>query len=453
MKKVLLTCSIIVMVVMSLVFIPTSVAQTPLTAAFAVQNQSTTDIAHVQVVFYNTDGTTAATDAQNLDPGGLGNFAIPGAITGSWVGSAVVSSDEPISAIVSETDNFVNPTVWGNHEGFTSDATGTNMYLPFILRNRSGRSSFFGVQNASSNVAQVWITYTGHSSSPTNKTVGPVTLEPGASEIRFQSTDDTDLGEGWMGSVTVTGTQNLAASVTDMGTNVLYNYSAVGSPSTHLLMPFVVGDRSNQDTAHAILNPGSLDASITITYTGDTQIVENYLLGAGEMWNLAHSSHTGSGFLGSAELTSSQPVLAIVNHTYGSFSGGGKKMSYTAISADAATDKIALPFVLRNRSSKMQGVIIQNAGDQTTSITVQFNATLGGTSQSYSQSVDSGGFWNFSPSWAGFAALEDGFYGTASITTNPPTDIVAIVNTWNYVVSAGQDSLGSYIGVNYASVP
>ena len=449
MKKILFVGSVIVLIVISQMLVSSVTAQGPLTSAFAVQNQSQTATAHVTVVFYNPNGTTAASDSKDIPPGGLGNFAIPGAITGSWVGSVVISSDQPVSAIVSETDDFGNPTVWGNYEGFTSEATGTEIYLPFLLRNRSGRSTFFGVQNASSSTAQVWIHYKGHSSSPTNKDLGPISIEPGASHIRFQSTDDTDLGDGWMGSVIITGTQKLAASVTDMGANVLYNYSGVTAPSTHLLMPFIVGNRSGQDTAHAILNPGTIDAHITITYTGGSTIVKNYTLGGGQMWNLAHKDHTGSGFLGSAELTSDQPVLGIVNHTYGPFSGGGKKMSYTAINASNATDKISLPYALRKRSNKEQGIIIQNAGNTTTTITLQFNATLGGTSQTYTNSVGPGGFWNLGTSWDQFLGLQDGFYGTVTITSSPPTNIVAIVNTWNYAVSSSQDSLGSYIGVNY----
>jgi hypothetical protein len=433
-------------------------AQTPppFTTAFAVQNLGTVD-AHVVVQWFTEEGSLVYTSPDVvIAPGGLGNYSPGTGLPASWSGSVVISADQPIAAIANTTDNFGVPTYWGGSEGLSSAATGTSVYLPFALRSRSGRTSTIGVQNAGGSTANVYINFKGHSSSPIDAQVVK-SLNAGASTILNLGADVAGLGSNWMGSVAVTSTMPLAASSLDVGANLLYNYSGVAAASTDLVLPFVVGARSNQDTAHALLNPSGVLAHVTITYTGNiygvpsTTVISRDLQ-PNELWNQLHSAQTGNGFLGSAVIHSDLPVLGIVNQTYGSFGASGKKMAYTMIDASKLTPKISLPYVLRERSSKRQGIIIQNAGAVDTTLYVSFTPLAGGGNgnpSTYTKSVPAGQFYNFGTNYTEWDSIGNGAYGTMVVTNTANVNIVAIVNTWNTVVSESVDSLGSYIATNY----
>lgn len=440
-------------------------AQGPFTTAFAVQNLSPSETAQITVAFYTEEGGAApiyTTPVVSVAPGALGNFLAGDGLPDGWQGSVVVSSNTPISAIANTADNFTTPRYWGTYEGFTDNplvapTTAQTLYVPFALRERSGRSSIIGVQNAGQSSATVTIQFIGHASSPTNWTVTKV-LNPSTSTILHLATEVPNLGSGWMGSAVISSaTVPLAASVLDVGTDLVYSYSGIPAPATNLVLPFIVGSRSNQDTAHAMLNPNAVPANVTITYKGQigatpTTIVQSRTLAPNEMWNLAHNTHTGAGFLGSAIVTSDQPVLGIVNHTYGSFGAPGKKMSYGMIDASKLTSKISLPYVLRERSNKRQGIIIQNAGAVATTLSIEFKPAAGpgnGNAYTYTKVVEAGGFYNFGTFFTEWDPIGNGAFGTMVVTCSPSVPIVAIVNTWNTAVSESVDSLGSYIGTNY----
>jgi hypothetical protein len=461
MLKKLFSMAMVVLILASIVVLVLAtpvLGQTPaLTVAFAVQNMGTAD-ATIVVEWYTEEGSLVYTSpGVVVAPGALGNYLASTGLPSSWAGSVVISADQPIAAIANTTDNFSTPRYWGSSEGFSSDQTSTTVSFPFVLRARSGRNSTIGIQNAGSSSASVYVNFIGHASSPINLQVVKV-LNAGANTVLDLNAEVAGLGSGWMGSAVVTSTEPLAASSLDIGTDVMYNYSAVPAAANDLVLPFIAGGRSNQDTAHALLNPSSsLTSTVTITYTGDNfgtpnQVVVTQDVGPGEMWNVLHSSHTGAGFLGSAVLNATEPVMGIVNHSYGSFSGTGRKMAYTMVDASELTPNISLPFVLRTRSNKAQGIIIQNTSPTTTTLYVSFTPLAGGGNGNpftYQRLVGPGQFYNFATFFSEWDPIGEGAFGTMVVTNTAGVDVVAICNTWNTAVSTARDSLGSYIGTNY----
>jgi hypothetical protein len=122
------------------------------------------------------------------------------------------------------------------------------------------------------------------------------------------------------------------------------------------------------------------------------------------------------------------------------------------VDSSSLTPQISLPYVLRERSNKRQGIIIQNASDTDTTVYVSFEPMAGGGNgnpHTYSRFVAAGGFYNFGTNYADWDPMLNGAFGTMVVTNSADVEIVAIVNTWNTVVSASVDSLGSYIGTNY----
>lgn len=435
-------------------------ADMTLTSAFAVQNLSSTEDAAVIAIFYNVDGSEATRVPMTIARGSLGNFAMPSSLPAGWKGSVVVESNVPVTAITNVmTPDGSSPYAFGSNDGMMPGSsgymgeTGTTMYLPFILRERNGRSTTFGVQNAGSTATSVTITYYNLDGSVRYSFVK--TLQPGQSEIRRQKVDDTFLPLGFMGSVIATSSgEQLAAGVNDVGYGVIYSYNGIPSPSTTLYLPFMVRNRSNQNTAFLIQNTTAGGATVNVNYVGSSpsgavNVNHTASLGPYQGWNLAQSSVPGlpDGFLGSAKVISSQPVVGIVNHSYGGFSEVGNKACYNALTKGSRT--ITLPYIVRNRSSKSQGVIVQNVGGADTSVTFSFTPLAGGGNGSpfsKTMSIGPGGFWNFGTYWPDFAGMQDGAYGVATLTSTN-SDIVAIVNT-SRTDSVWGDTLGSYNGIN-----
>ncbi len=270
-----------------------------LTSAFAVQNLENAT-ATVDISIYNMDGTeaTAAHISTQIAPLSLGNFAMPAALPFGWKGSVVVSSDRQVAAIGNLFGT--NPEGFASFDGMGSGTagyageTGKTMYLPFILRERAGRNTTFGVQNAGTASTTVTITYYYLDGSVAN--VITKILQVGQSEIRQQKTDDTFLPTGFMGSVIATSPdQPLAAVVFDVTDGIIYSYNGIPSASTALYLPFMVRNRSDQNTAFFIQNTTDSTANVSVRYVGSApsgavDITHSTSLGPKGGWNQAQSS-------------------------------------------------------------------------------------------------------------------------------------------------------------------
>jgi hypothetical protein len=433
----------------------------PLVSAFAVQNLSSAT-ASVTVQFMNTDGTefTQAGETRQIAPLSLGNFAMPASLPAGWKGSVVVTSDQEVAAITNlMTGAGATPEGFASNIGMGTGAagyvgeTGNTMYLPFILRERNGRNTMFAVQNAGGAATTVTITYYNISGAVVHSLTK--NLQPGQSEIRSQSTDDTAfLPAGFMGSVIASATQPLAAVAYDLTDGVIYSYNGIPNPSTTMYLPFMVGNRSNQNTAYFLQNVSNNPANISVRYVGSSpsgpvDVTHTVNIAAKGGWNQGQNTVPGlpAGFLGSATVTSSQQIVGIVNHSYGGFSEIGKKAAYNPVAA--GSKNIKLPYVLRNRGNKTQGVIVQNIDNVATNVTFTFTPLAGGANgAALTKTVTIGpkGFWNFGTDWADFAGMQNGAYGVATVTSDNG-NIVAIVNTFR-TDNLTDDTLGSYNGVN-----
>jgi len=146
------------------------------------------------------------------------------------------------------------------------------------------------------------------------------------------------------------------------------------------------------------------------------------------------------GFIGSAVVTSDQPIVAIVNQVN---YVAGKGLSYSCFSG--GTKNISAPLLCKRYNNWDTGIQVQNIGAGTTTVWVTYYRTNG-----------PGGPWTESHVLAPYEFytfyqpdnedLPDDFLGSAVITSTTQP-IVAIVNEVNYA-RLGDTSL-SYGGINY----
>jgi hypothetical protein len=192
-----------------------------------VQNTSTTagDVAAVQVEYYDTNGDLDYTNTSvSIDPKAVKEVKTEDetVLGDGWQGSAVMSSDKPLAAIVS----IKNTEVPGAPDGLTQGAynganSGANtLYFPsvygfeFIV-------SRLSVQNTEAADAMVYLSFFNRQGVALGSK--EVTI-PGYAQQTFYMGDANDLPTGWNfatfldGSVTVTSTNKLAgAAVTTWG--------------------------------------------------------------------------------------------------------------------------------------------------------------------------------------------------------------------------------------------
>ena len=135
--------SVLLVVVLLASMLSASVGATgPRTTGAVVQNISGT-AATVQLSYYNQAGVVVATDEKEIDPGAALGFSAGSSVLGlptGFVGSLVVSADQPVGAVGNDTDT--------NTMGiFNAITQGSPLsYLPAIYKGAGGWSTEIWIQ-------------------------------------------------------------------------------------------------------------------------------------------------------------------------------------------------------------------------------------------------------------------------------------------------------------------
>jgi hypothetical protein len=403
-----------------------------------VQNQGDSD-ATVILTFYNQDGTVAATVDETITVAEVSKTFFPlTAVPDGFNGSAVISSDQPIVAISNMLLTEAGGAQWAfggaSYSGFSGGATAVS--LPLIMKENSGFSTWFNIQNAGSSAASVTVTY---SSGDTETATIPV----GAAKT-FNQLDNADLPAGFVGSASVSSDQPIVAAVVELGQTTVFAYDGFTGYSTDVVMPLVNANNSGYITGIQVQNSGSQATNVTVSYTpslAGTACTETKSVAANSSATFALYSFSLSGdpapgtttctfgetFVGSAKITAnsaSQPLVAIVNQLNLSANKGA---SYSGFDPAAGTETVAMPLIMDRNSNYWTGFSVANVGSAATTVTCSY---------ADSTHTDSA---TLQPGEA-LAALQldnlaDGYVGSATCTAGAGGSIVGIVNELNSVLS------------------
>jgi len=297
---------------------------------FNVQNVGSSD-ANCNVSYVPGSAGTATTEAKTIKPGAAQTFdqSTNTAMGTKFVGSANVSCNQPVVASLMQINTSGFKVLMG-YNGFTGGSTTVNM--PLIMAKNSGYYTGIQIQNVGTATTNVTVNYsanTAGSFTPTANTCN--SLAAGASCTRIQ------LGGQWtgqyVGSATVTNSaaQPLVAIVNQVCPGGLSACSsAVGTasegfdPSTatnNVSAPLVMANNSGYYTGIQVQNVGTSAVDVTITYgpnsagafapTADTTTS----LAAGASWTVIQTggAWTGNSYVGSAQITATGPIVALVN--------------------------------------------------------------------------------------------------------------------------------------------
>lgn len=381
---------------------------------FQVQNLSTSSPATITINFYNpTDGSIKATipvsGTETIAAGGSKTYnAVLDTLLKPFTGSAVISSDQPVAAVLNILGN--GTSYQGSVNGVPAEGTDTVVSLPLVQSQNGGNETWFTVQNAGTAAATVNVSFT-RGSFGTDYAITGDTIPANASKT-YQTTDYwTQLGGRFVGAATVQSTngQPLAVVVNQVGigsVKVQNSYSGFGSTaaSTNVSLPLVQNGNGNSanpnQTGIAIKNTGTATATVNMSFTPNTALsggvpvafappaVAQFQLGPGASTTYltgrsttVTTTMTGFGandvahrYVGGAIITSTLPIVVVVNQqstttgsSYEGFKSGASSTGSTTVSA---------PLLVSNNSSNKlyTGFQCQNVGNVPTKIKVVYGA-------------------------------------------------------------------------------
>ena len=391
-----------------------------------VQNVGT-GTAMIVLEYHSEDGTTSYTSAVvSVDPGASTTFYLDPNLPDGFLGSGVASSDQPIKA-VTNVENL-STGARGSYNGFAAGATQVN--FPLVKNEYWGASTEIYIQNT--DAAQVTVTPSYKRGGDT-WTGDPVTINAGFAKVF--SPADAGVPTGFVGSsvFTATGGDIAGTYIEFMG-----NTASVGTgfpsgvESTKIFVPLVKKFYWGVATGIQVQNVGAAPADFYVSYTSTTGVDYASAVVSGVDIGASHTYYLDpvlpDGFLGSAIITSAQPIVAIVNEAQ---VDGSIATTNAGINDGLQTTKVSVPLVKKFYWGAATGIQVQNVGSVAAPIFVTYKS-VGGVE--YVSNVGGGAdvqpgasrTYYLDPVLPGTAGSPHGFLGSAIITSAQP--IVAIVN-------------------------
>lgn len=415
--------------------------------------------ANVTITFYDASGNPTSHGDTIAASGSKTYFPLP-AVSSGFSGSAVVSSDKQVAAVLNmQRDPAGRAAYVGVSEG------STEVLIPLLLKNHgsTNNTTFFKVQNAGTADATVNVAYS-------DGTTGNATVVPGAAATFDQGTE-SHTGSMFAGKVT--SNQPIVVTVVQENSTRVFAYGAFPGGTTNPVIPLVnVQPAKSYATGIQIQNGGTSSTEVTLTYypapgsNMGTQCTEVKTIAAGASANFALAAFSGAApvagstcaqgmrFIGSAKVTTnstSQPLVAIVNQQQ---PDGGS--AYSAFNAANASDTVVFPLI-KNLYGSAQGVTgfnVMNVGASTTNVSCVITGKANGVDESatVTAELDPGEAVNSLQSAVG--GISQKFLGSATCTaTGGDAKIVGVINesAEKFKNDTTNDKLFTSEGVNAVS--
>lgn len=253
---------------------------------------------------------------------------------------------------------------------------------------------------------------------------------------------------GFNGSVVISSDQPVAGIVNTLGDGQQYAASteSFSSGATSVMLPLIMRGNSGYNTWFNVQNTGSADATVTVAFkagsagTDYTAAAVTIKPGAAATFDQTGETNLGAKFIGSATITSDQPVVASVQQVGDTFKNMLGYNGFTGGSQD-----VRLPLIMANNSGYYTGFQIQNVGAAAATVNIAYGSNIAGSFAPSAESAtlqpnESMTFLQNTGSWSGQ------YVGSATVTADQ--NVVAIVNQ---VKQTGVALGTAYDGFNPAS--
>jgi len=357
---------------------------------FMIQNLSDQE-ATVSVTFYDKSGNVVGNAQHTYTIAAHGSqsvYPLPDDIPSGFDGSVVISSSQPVAAVVNELGN--GSQFQASYVGFAAGAN--TIYLPRIDRANGGNTTWFNVQNAGSADAQVTVTYQPGVAG--NATTETATIKPGAAKT-FDQASNAALGNRFAGAAKVvcTNGQPVVATCNVVSASYLMAYDGFVAGSTELSMPLInYQPAKGLVTGIKIMNIGSQETTVTVHYVpsagisgnATSPVDETHAIAAGQSVNFAYpffstggtytTKFVGSGSVSASGNSASQLLVAVVNQTDLTTNKG---TAYDAFNPTSGTASVSFPTVMAKNGIMYTGLNVQNVGTSAATVTIAFTPLPG----------------------------------------------------------------------------
>jgi hypothetical protein len=320
--------------------------------------------ANVSVAYYKEDGSpwTASPANTNFTINADGGQKIIRQYFDSTLtagrGSVVVSSDQPLGAVVQILARDQTPTS-GAYSGFIE--TSDTYYVPLVTRHLSTASgpanSQIIIQNADTTTATVSVDFRG----TTTYTKSGISVPVGATYY-YDLEEESNLGEAWYGSAVVSSASAVQLAVVSnffTGPDAMQTFNAFPSSNlgTEWVVPLFTSRLGNglsspiavQNVSGSTLgvgdvdldcvkDPGSPGSDFTKSNTTPIGNLEAYY------FNPVTDLTITSGWYGACRVTATGNVVSFVQMR---FLGTGNAASYEAINASSTDTTLFIPLIAK----------------------------------------------------------------------------------------------------------
>jgi hypothetical protein len=450
---------------------------TSFTTSITYQNVGT-DVAHASIVFYPAgNGTGIPVSLADLAKGASTSLNIGSLaqIGGTFSGTAVVSSDQPL-AVTGVQLPIGNPIVKNRPLSNGFDTGSSTVLIATALKAYFSATSIFSIQNADSvdNDFTVSI-YDANNPAGAPYVITETAVPSGAGKVYDMGTVVTvpPLPATLNGSVKAVAKRSgpapqadgsIVGSVVELGTNTA-NASAfegVASGANKVYMPSALclafGGTSS---AYAVQNAGGAATNVTVLYDNGKTETKNVLAGAKVSFLGCGAANT-PGYSGSATLTADAGGLIIA---IGKVSGLG--LSTAFVGGTSGSQFLAFPYIRWSETQFSTGarqhtsIAIQNIGAPLAAgaVVVKYVDYTGAVLATQTMgAIATGAKVNSNPMTATPPQSEFGYYGAifgggAIIVAPAGAQLVAIARVSSFVVATGSTAGEDYNAIAIAASP
>lgn len=384
-----------------------------------IQNVSQTDTANVTVQALGMQGTEFGTSTRSTSiPARAGALFIPGHINQlapeldeGFIGSAVVSSDQPVVAIAQVKNRQIYPDLGiagalagAAYQGVSGEDAGDRVNFPIVKLNWVGNSTTYYVQ-AAGQATRVRMHYMMQNG--TNETTAWFDLD--ADEMVRFTPQDTIAQPASCGSFGTSPCLGSAYAEADGGdiVGIYTEHPTTGNPAPYvmatrglspseaaaeLFAPVVKYNWNGHTTGISVQNTSQNQITLNATFTGAPPAAC-----AGQQYSPAavtldpgesHVYYPASPVMnmgsfpascwGSGRITATGgSIVATVNEE-----GGNQRTTYAAFAVPNSTRQVALPLVKEDWGNpggaegvRTTGVVVQNVGNNATDVNVIYTIT------------------------------------------------------------------------------
>lgn len=402
-------------------------------------------------------------------------------------GSAVVSSDQPVKAVVNVTNRasgslgISGGMAAAQYQGVDGNAVAETLYFPLVKGDSYNKTTTFYIQNTGNTATTATATFTMRN----NDVHTYVTPSIGPNQMVVFSVMDAASfnpsdNNGRVGGLVV---QSNTSGVTLAGV-VMEHYTSENPATiaqatrgftsvdfdTKAYAPVIKNDRFGRFTGIQVQNVSGGSIDVTVDYIGTAgdcagntyqDATTGVVVGTSYTFVQSGASNLPANCTASATISATGNIVAIVNESYTSSylsSNPGKSQrstTYSALPDAMATSQIRIPLFKDDRYNKRTGLQIQNvSGAQITDLVATFECSGGSTFTAVSapQTVANGaGFLFYTPSQQSVFESATPFASNGvncSVTVTAGGNIVAIANESVDTTGTLEQDNNNYEGFN-----